>query len=94
MVEVFKTNVTHPYQADMVVDQIHHVFANYRANFDLEDCDKILRVKSINGFVISSTLIDFISKLGFRAEVLPDEPASLSTPRFSSVYLDAGNHYN
>jgi len=75
MVEVFKTDVKSPEQANRVLGAIHHhhTFAGYSANFDLEDCDRILRVKSSRGFIQASSLIQFLRKLGFRAEVLPDE---------------------
>lgn len=72
MVEVFKTNVIESNHASMLVSQIHENFADYKANFDLNDCDKILRVKSYNGSVQSSLLINLISDLGFYAEILPD----------------------
>jgi hypothetical protein len=74
MVEVFKTNVSNPKQAKMLLDQIHKVFNSYTANFDLEDCDKILRVKSGWGFIEHARLIALLKTFGFHAEVLPDEP--------------------
>ena len=46
MVEVFKTNVTTWDHANRLIDQIHHTYREYKANFDLEDCDRILRVQS------------------------------------------------
>lgn len=73
MVEVFKTNVKDPLNANMLIYQIHKCFAHYKANFDLEDCDKILRVIHANGIVESSAVIDILRDLGFNAEVLPDE---------------------
>lgn len=73
MVEVFKTNVTDHHHAAMVVAQIHQNFAGYKANFDLQDCDNILRVKCTAGSIQSSKLIDLLRDLGFKAEVLPDE---------------------
>jgi hypothetical protein len=75
MVEVFKTNVRNRDQAGMLIDQIHKSFAEYRANFDLEDCDKILRVKCTTGLIQSSVLINLLKEFGFDAEVLPDEPS-------------------
>lgn len=71
-VEVFKTNVTERGHANMIIERIHHAFTDYKANFDLEDCDKILRVKSLSGKVSPSRLIALLGKLGFYAEVLPD----------------------
>ena len=43
-VEVFKTNVADPERAKWLVDQIERNFANCKVNFDLDDCDRILRV--------------------------------------------------
>ena len=77
MVEVFKTDVQHHDHANMLVDQIHQVFAGYKANFDLDDCDRILRVKNANGSVHPPPVIELLKYHGFSAEVLPDEvPAS------------------
>jgi hypothetical protein len=72
MVEVFKTDVNHRMHANMLVEQIHKTFSGYKANFDLEDCDRILRVKSATGSVESCRLIQLLNERGFRAEVLPD----------------------
>lgn len=45
MIEVFKTNVQDKHQAEMLLEKIHATFYPCSANFDLEDCDNILRVK-------------------------------------------------
>jgi hypothetical protein len=71
MIEVFKTNVEDRDHANMLVDQIHKVFEDYNANFDLEDCDRILRVKCATGSVQPSLLINLLEGHGFSAEVLP-----------------------
>jgi hypothetical protein len=73
MVEVFKTNVREPIFAYKLVEQIHQRYADYKANFDLEDCDRILRVKCTTGPVHASGLIALLNEWGFKAEVLPDE---------------------
>lgn len=72
MVEVFKTNVTERCHANMIIERIHQAFAGHQANFDLEDCDNILRVKCINGNISPSCLIELLKNLGYHAEVLPD----------------------
>ena len=74
MIEVFKTNVKQRGQAKLLINQIHQTFSNYIANFDLDDCDKILRVKSTTGVIQSSRLVDLLKHFGFHAEVLPDIP--------------------
>ena len=45
MVEVFKTNVYEPCQSIMLVRILYNYFPDHRINFDLEDCDRILRVE-------------------------------------------------
>ena len=72
MVEVFKTDVTSQDHADRLIAEIHRTCQGYKANFDLEDCDRILRVKSFSGKVQASLLIDLLKDSGFSAEVLPD----------------------
>ncbi|HMG09035.1 MAG TPA: hypothetical protein VK609_11025 [Mucilaginibacter sp.] len=71
-VEVFKTNVCTRRYANKLVNQIHKTFTMYKANFDLDDCDKILRVQCIQGSISSRTLILFLKDFGCNAEVLPD----------------------
>ena len=71
MVEVFKTDVDDPMYANWLVALIHKKFPAYRANFDLEDCDRVLRVKSNTTSVCAATLILILKDLGFHAEVLP-----------------------
>ena len=72
MIEVFKTNVKAHDQADLLIHYIHKRFPGYQANFDLHDCDNILRVKTENEFIQSDSLIKFLEVFGFDAEVLPD----------------------
>ncbi len=69
-VEVFKTNVGDPEQARMLIDQIQQSFMGCIANFDLEDCDKILRVKYATELIDPSPLIKLLHDFGFDAEVL------------------------
>lgn len=73
MIEVFKTNVNEPAHAALLLDSIHETFEGYKANFDLDDCDNILRVSSKSGEVCASAVIALLKGSGFVAEVLPDE---------------------
>ena len=45
-VEVFKTNVSDARQARVLLLHLHQTFPTYKATFDLDDCDRILRVAS------------------------------------------------
>ncbi|MBS1511336.1 MAG: hypothetical protein JST86_10885 [Bacteroidetes bacterium] len=44
MIEVFKTNIICPEKAAALLQKIHRRFGSLQANFDLDDCDHILRV--------------------------------------------------
>jgi hypothetical protein len=70
-IEVFKTNVADPERAKWLADQIERNFANCRVNFDLDDCDRILRV-AFEDDIQADLLIDLLNNVGFMAEVLPD----------------------
>lgn len=70
MIEVFKTNVADREIANMLIDQIHLTFIGYQANFDLEDCDKILRVRFDSGIVQPSLIISLLKYFKYEAEVL------------------------
>lgn len=45
MIEVFKTNVNKVSQSRKLIGLITAHFAVCRVNFDLEDCDKVLRIE-------------------------------------------------
>lgn len=72
MVEVFKTNISEHCDAQLLLEKIHKRFDYYAANFDLDDCDKILRVESDVQPVKVKDLIKLIKQAGYLAEVLPD----------------------
>jgi hypothetical protein len=73
MIEVFKTNVRTRGHAKMLVEQIHTLFSGYEANFDLDDCDNILRIKSTAGSIQTPGLIALLKDFGFKAEILDDK---------------------
>lgn len=75
MVEVFKTDVCEVQHAVVLVNRIHQEQATYAANFDLLDCDNILRVRCDTGAVCPDLVIGILRDAGFYAEVLPDEVA-------------------
>jgi hypothetical protein len=71
MVEVFKTNINDPEQARALVELIQQVFEGYRVNFDLDDCDRILRIACTDA-VDSGLIINLLHDYGCYAEVLED----------------------
>ena len=57
----------------MIVDEMHKNFPDYKVNFDLQDCDNILRVQSAAAFIEPEYVISFLKNYGFDAEILPDD---------------------
>lgn len=45
MVEIFKTNVNNKRLAKILLNALHNHFPACSFNFDLDDCDRILRVQ-------------------------------------------------
>ena len=82
MIEIFKTDVGDEGQASILLEQIHKNFPGYRANFDLHDCDNILRIQTFAGPIDDYLLIKFLKELGFSAEMLPDDPQPAFTPQW------------
>lgn len=70
MIEVFRTNIHKKSVAKNIRKQLIENFSESSFNFDLQDCDKILRVKYTNN--ISEKVIDFIKSSGYLCEVLED----------------------
>jgi hypothetical protein len=68
MVEVFKTNVEQPEHSEMLIDQLISYIPNSEINFDLEDCDKILRIEAES--VSNQLIIEILHQNGYYAEVL------------------------
>ncbi|HEY5406072.1 MAG TPA: hypothetical protein VIJ92_03255 [Ginsengibacter sp.] len=75
MVEVFKTNVEDSSHADVLIEQIYKMYVHYKANFDLEDCDKILRVECKTFMIEPSSVINLLNEFGYDVEILHDEIA-------------------
>ena len=73
MVEVFKTDVFNDFDANKLVLLIHQTFNQYQANFDLDDCDHILRIKSESELIDHLSVISLLKQNGFNAEILIDD---------------------
>lgn len=72
IVEVFKTNVALPASASRMIHTLQQHFPAYRVNFDLHDCDKVLRVESHTGSIDISGIMHAISQSGYFIAPLPD----------------------
>ena len=70
MVEVFKTNVQHKELAEQLVSALQDRIDFCKINFDLADCDKILRVEGKQ--ICVETVIEILNTHGLQCEVLTD----------------------
>ena len=68
MIEVFKTNVKEVVEAKKIVDILLRQFPDNKINFDLHDCDKILRVEGKNFCV--EKIMALLAENGFSCNIL------------------------
>jgi hypothetical protein len=68
MVEVFKTNVRRKAHSKKLLSVLSNAYPSHKINFDLSDCDKILRVEGDN--VEAFDIIMLVRKHGSNCEIL------------------------
>ncbi len=72
MIEVFKTNIASKSKAKEVLLMLNNKFPNYNVNFDLEDCDNILRIENKDGILKINDIIRVLLRTEILVEILPD----------------------
>ncbi len=70
MVEVFKTNVEDRPRAEKITAMLSRHFPGCKINFDLDDCDRILRMEGRN--FTPETVTMLVQQNGFHCSVLED----------------------
>tara|TARA_A100000171_G_C2045362_1_gene102509 strand:+ start:318 stop:569 length:252 start_codon:yes stop_codon:yes gene_type:complete len=55
-VEIFRTNVGGQQLANKVISGLNQIYPDYHINFDLEDCDKVLRIENQNDIDVLGVL--------------------------------------
>ena len=68
MVEVFKTNVEGKELANLLIAKLLTHFPHCKINFDLQDCDRILRVEGKD--ILPGRIIQVITTDGHFCQVL------------------------
>ena len=68
IVEVFKTNVAEVKLSELLIQQLEDQFPDSLINFDMEDCDKILRVEART--ITPEKIIQILNSNGYSCEVL------------------------
>lgn len=70
MVEVFKTNINSKKKAKQVLLLLKDLFPLAQINFDLEDCDKILRIETVEASIDDKIVVQLMNQNGFYTEAL------------------------
>jgi tRNA G26 N,N-dimethylase Trm1 len=68
MIEIFKTNVQKTEEAKRIVGLLQGQYPDSRINFDLNDCDKVLRIDCQR--IDVSEVISALAENGFFCEAL------------------------
>ena len=68
MVEIFKTNVQKKAQSKMLLSVLSKAFPLFKINFDLSDCDKVLRVEGNK--LETGRIMILVKQNGFNCEIL------------------------
>ena len=70
LVEIFKTNIQKKEEAVLILEKLNRCFPGCVINFDLEDCDKVLRIE---GHQFSpGEIIEILSENNYQCEILKE----------------------
>ncbi len=73
MIEVFVTNVAKKENSVFLKYELLKIFPYSEINFDLEDCDRILRIESLNNIQVApEDVISCLGSNGFECKILMD----------------------
>lgn len=72
LVEIFKTNVEEPSAATLIVQHLQNRLPRCRINFDLQDCDKILRVEGEERDINLASVIGLVEAHNYRIEYIAE----------------------
>jgi hypothetical protein len=70
MILVFKTSVSTFSEVETLKPQLDKHFPNAKWNFDLQDCDNILRIENLNE--ITKEIIKLLNQNNYMCEALVD----------------------
>lgn len=68
MIEVFKTNVQHQVEATELRNLLQRYFPGSKIDFDLEDCDKVLRIEGSS--FMPNKIMQLIHEHGYTCHVM------------------------
>jgi hypothetical protein len=70
MVWIFKTSVSTETQVEALAPDLNTSIGNVKWNFDLQDCDRILRIEANR--LSSEKVISFLQSRGYECVEFPD----------------------
>lgn len=70
MVEVFATNIRSFKDAKIIEGLLAILFPSLKVNFDLTDCDRVLRIEAVSGKIDAGLIVNYIRNLGYSIKVL------------------------
>lgn len=71
MAKVFKTDVEETGRAQTIMEEIRKLIPESKPSFDLEDCDKVLRVEHSSGEIKEQDIREILTNYGHSVEILP-----------------------
>lgn len=69
-IKVYKTDVEDLASAQKILDEIRRIYPDSDASFDIEDCDRVLRVENSTG-VDTASVKKILLNCGHNIETLP-----------------------
>ncbi len=73
MIEIFATNVAKAEDSLRLKNDLLQQFPGSKISFDLEDCDRILRIESFNAAsIVTDQVISCLQQNGFECKIFID----------------------
>jgi hypothetical protein len=69
---VYRTTVASRQEANRLIGQLRRFFPDCCISFDLEDCDRVLRVESPGDSIPTDCITALLQQSGYECEPLPD----------------------
>jgi hypothetical protein len=72
VVEIFKTNVSDVSEANSIAGILHDHFPLCKINFDLDDCDRILRIEGRGCDIDITSILEIVKARHYDIELIID----------------------
>jgi len=72
VVEIFRTNVSHASEANSITRNLRGHFPSCKINFDLDDCDRILRIEGRGCDINITSILEIVKAHHYDIELIMD----------------------